>query len=273
MARHPKPLVASAFLVLGAILGFLAPPPAAAQGAGDDPETLAEARRIFGEGLAHSDRHEWHEAVAAFRQVVELRSAPPVLYNLAVALVEIREYPEAQDLLGRVLADQTTTPPIRESSEELLRELEAQAGRVELAYRGDSTGVVFFIDDFALAGAALERAHLVSPGAHGVTARRGGTVLARADVDVVRGETARVELASPDAPVEGAVALGSPEPGRRGRIRDGGAPRERPLVKNPWLWTGVGVGVVAAVVLGVTLGRNNAGDPFVGDFVPGRITW
>lgn len=266
MARHPKPLAGGAFLVLGMIGSLLAPPDAVAQAASEDAEVLAEARRIFSEGLSHSDRHEWHEAVAAFRQVIELRAAPPVLYNLAVALAEIGEYPEAQDLLGRVFADDSTTPPIRAASEDLLRELEARGGKIDVDYRGAREGVVFFVDGFALAGEALDRAHLASPGAHTVSVRRGATVLARAEVSVEQGETKRVELVSPDA---------APRRHTAGLEEPSAAPQERSLAKNPWLWTGVGLGVGAAVaiVLAVTLGGGDTADPFEGDFTPGRITW
>ncbi len=267
MARHPKPLVARAFLRLAVTFCLLAPTVVAAQD--EDPETLAEARRIFGEGLAHSDRHEWHEAVAAFRQVIELRAAPPVLYNLAVALVEIREYPEAQDLLDRVFADETTSPEIRASSEELRGELEAHAGKIELAYRGDPAGVIFFIDGFALGGAALDHPHFAAPGRRSVEARRGAAVLARADVDVVRGETVRAELVSPDAEAAAEAAIADePTPAEQ--------PSERRGVRNPWLWAGVGAGVAAIVIVAVAVSATrdpDSGPPFDGDFVPGRLTW
>ncbi|MBC7172482.1 MAG: tetratricopeptide repeat protein [Polyangiaceae bacterium] len=268
MARHPKPLAASAFLVLVTVAALLAPSGANAQRAtGADAETLAEARRIFGEGLAHSDRHQWHEAVAAFRQVIELRSAPPVLYNLAIALIEIRQYPEAQDLLTRVLASEETSAEIRTASGALLSDLEEQAGRVELVFHGDPTGVIFFIDDFALGASALQHPHFVAPGAREIVARRGSTVLARAEPAVVRGETVRVELAPPGVPVTNAIHAEA-EP--FGSERE----TERSLAKNPWLWTGVGVGVavVVTVVLAVTLG-GGTGEPFEGDFNPGTITW
>src|SRR5690606_13211798 len=134
-------------VVVLAALAWLTPAAVTAQaGAEADQASLDEARRIFGEGLAHSDRREWHEAVASFRQVLELRTAPPVLYNLAIALFETGDYPEAQERLEAVLASEDADATLRASATELLGKLEARAAKLEVRFEGDAAGTLVLVD-------------------------------------------------------------------------------------------------------------------------------
>jgi hypothetical protein len=264
MDRHPKPLASGFFLAV--LLSFA--PHVSAQGSeAADPVALEEARRIFAEGLEHSDRREWHQAVSSFRQVMEIRAAPPVLYNLAVALVEIGEYPEAGDRLAQVLADDTTTDANRGQATTLRAGLETRGGTVSVVFRGDSSGLVFFIDDYPLAPAAAAEPHFLAPGSHAVSVRRGSAVLARREVEATAGRGLAIELAPPEAAPLGPEVVAAPPPAPE--------PSERPLVKNPWLWTGVGVGtalVITVIVVTATRGGDTR-TPFTGNFTPGRITW
>jgi hypothetical protein len=264
MDRHPKALALGLF----SALALFGPARVAAQsGDSADPAALEEARQIFAEGLAQVDRHEWHRAVASFRQVMEIRAAPPVLYNLAIALTEIGEYPEAGDLLAQVLASEETTDELRAQAGALQGDLAARAGRVSITFQGDTTGLVFFIDDYPLGPEAAAELHFVTPGTHVLSVRRGGDVLARREVEASLGRDLAVELAPPEvAPATPAVV--EPPPPLE-------APTRRPLARNPWLWTGVGVGVAVIVtVIAVSVTRDgNTQAPFTGNLSPGRITW
>ncbi len=230
-------------------------------------EEVAEARAIFAEGLAHSSEGEWHAAVTAFRQVLEVVQAAPVRYNLAVALVELGEYPEADMVLGQVLADESAPENIAEEARGLREELRAHAGTVAILVSGAPEGAPVFllVDEFVLPDGQTE-AH-VREGDHQVSARVDGRLVGPVRVSISHGTRTELSLdasveaaggteASPD--VDPAAVAESTEGSATGASEtdaglDEPPTEERRLYRDWRLWAGVGGGVVAGVLTGVII--------------------
>lgn len=70
--------------------------------AAPDEETLAEARRLFAEGVTdvNAEPPRWPEAAGRFEAALALHAAPPIRYNLAVAYVELGRHREASEQIG-----------------------------------------------------------------------------------------------------------------------------------------------------------------------------
>lgn len=90
-------------------------------------EELDRARQAFAEGVEASDAGRWDEAVARFREVMEVRATPQVKYNLAVALEQTGEYVEAEDLLRDVVQAEDIDDRTRDEAETLLASVAPQA--------------------------------------------------------------------------------------------------------------------------------------------------
>jgi DNA-binding GntR family transcriptional regulator len=88
---HPEPrkLLQVGLLCLGLLfMPGVGTQAARAQQAAQPTEAEIEAARaLFAEGLALSDASEWEAAAAIFHEVLAVVSSPPVLFNLAHALV------------------------------------------------------------------------------------------------------------------------------------------------------------------------------------------
>lgn len=280
MAGHPSwhpavPFLAGGlFLAAALVLG--APVPTRAQdGAPDEVAQPSEAeltlaRERFGRGLELSDQGQWREAVTLFRQVLQVRSAPPVLFNLATALVELEEYDEAEELLASVVADDATQPRIRVRSERLLERMSEDGAELTITLAGATSGVFVTLDERELAAERVEGPVRVSAGSHVVAAERDGDEVARREVELAAGaaESVVLEIAEPaDEPSEiPELALTADAPSDESSGQG-----------MSWqLWAGVGGGVAALLIVVVAVSvasGGGGGDAFVGDFTPSTLVW
>lgn len=266
-------IVAFALLVLPALVAS-----SAAAQSGDPPPTeaeLAEARRIFAAGIRHADRAEWEDAVVCFRQVLEVRQAPPVLFNLGAALVALGQYPEAEPLLRRVADDPTAEATLVERARASLQTMEQRGGRLTITIVGSTPTTIVTIDGLVLGADQLGTEIAVSAGAHDVVIRDGIDEITRREVRVAVGEHAAVSLAASrdDTSLSEVDSEHAESAERRASLTEIGttddrSERRRRRLRNPWLWTGVGAGVV---VLGAVIFVSTY-DPRVNDPVRGNTT-
>lgn len=234
---------------------------------------LAEARRTFQVGLAHADRGEWQDAAVSFRQVLEVREAPPVFYNLGAALVALDQFPEAEQHLRRVVDDPSADPALVERARAALATIAARGGRVTFVVSSDAPTTVVYVDGTVLSHQQLAGEVPLVAGAHELVVRERGVETARRPFTVVAGQSLRVESnpAPVPAPAEVAVAASETPPSTvvaaQAEPTRGPSPeRRRRLLRNPWLWTGVGAGVVLIVVVSAVAGGTS--DPVQGNFDP-----
>lgn len=225
---------------------------------------LAEARRLFTEGVGHTQAERWTEAATSFRAALELHAAPPIRYNLAAALVELGQHREALEQVELVLADASAPANIAELTRGLRERIRSASAMLTISVAGEAEGAAVHLDGEELDAAWLAREIPVAPGAHTVSAVRGGETVAEAEVTTRAGEPARVRLF---------VRAGGVGPGP-GPSEPGGEPA---LHETWWFWAAVGGGALVLVtiisIIVVAAQPGSPADPVQGNFMPGVITW
>jgi len=269
--------------VLAPLLLFLFAAPALAQevpetteaeSVSDQDDTTAQARALFEEGVELVAARDWAGAAAKFRAALELRDAAAVRYNLASALFEQGEYPEAQDLTESILADPDTPQSTREPTLALQRQLRARGGMLILSVRGEVHGAVVQLDGREVAAERLGTPIAMSADSHAATVVRDEAELARQEFQIARGETTTLELVVAPTPEE--VASDSMQDSAQDPADDGDVDGAGAGVFGDWrFWAAVGGGVVVAAVVIVLVVSAGGGveDPIGGDFEPGVLRW
>src|SRR5512139_1887841 len=129
-------LVRRTFLFASILVVAVASSAGAQSPTGPTAAELEQARAQFGEAVGLAEEGRWEEAVSLFRQVLVVRRAPPVVYNLAHALFELGEFAESDALLAEVVADPATPASLRTSAEQLRAQMERTGGRVTVTVSG-----------------------------------------------------------------------------------------------------------------------------------------
>lgn len=194
-------------------LGLLALPGSAAHAqpaAQPTEEEIAAARALFAEGLQLSDASEWEAAAAIFHEVLAVVSTPPVLFNLAHALVELNQFDEADELIERLMADSETTRDLRTRSTALRTRMDRNGGRLTIQPSGLPEGSVVLLDGRPLAATSLGTALRVSQGTHRVTATDAGQEIASLEIYVARRTRETVQV-TPDQALVAANAARAQE--------------------------------------------------------------
>ncbi len=241
-------------------------------GAEDIEARNARARALFAEGVELSDASEWSEAASRFEQALELRDAPAIRYNLAVAYAELGRRAAAMAQLDRALRADDVPTGLQASIEDLVAEIEDEVGSIVIDAEDLDEGAVFLLDGVEIE--AEDAAHIirVEPGSHVVTATLDGDEIARVEIAVVAGVPTDARLE------RGATAV---ETSIEAAVEDDPSDQddERPLVRDWRLWVGVGAGVVAivaAVAIGVAASGDDdvrVEDPIHGNMDPGVLRW
>lgn len=213
---------------------------ACASAAAQDEEQTAQARSLFEEGVAASDRGDWEGATDHFRRSLALRGSPVVSFNLAMALARTGHLVEAQEHFRRALADERAPAAVRAAAEAQISRLGERIGRLAIHVEGPREGVVLELDGEALPDALIGTAAPSDPGRRVLVAIRGGAEIARGEAEVPEGGDASIALAIPA--LEIAAALPAPSPVVP---RDAPEPRRE---ADDALWIGVGVAAGVALV-------------------------
>lgn len=244
-------------------LGTLIPSTAHAQESASEAE-VERARQLFVEGLDFSDQGNWDEALLRFRAVAEVRRAPPVLLNLATALVEVGEFPEANAVVAELIAGDAPSN-MRAGAEDLRDQMFNRGGSLRVALDATLEGLEIRVDGYAIAEELLSAPIPVSAGEHLVEAMTGeGQVRSRRELTIAQNETLEVQLQLAPSPQDAARGA---EPGT-----DGGFSLP-PIMKDWRLWAAVGAGVVLIVVV-VAIAASSGGsssEPYQGNFSPGTL--
>lgn len=264
----------SAALALLATAGGVARADAPSEPTADE---LADARRIFAIGLQDADRGEWDDAVVRFRQVLEVREAPPVFYNLGAALVALGQYPEAEPLLRRVVDDPNAEASLVERARASLQTMATRGGRVTIRLVDAPSGAVLYVDNRVLPTSSIGVEIPMTLGEHELVVRYGADELTRRVLRISIGDRAEAVIALGNVGgtslVDHDAQSAADSEARASQTRIGTtadrAERRRHLLRNPWLWTGVGAGVVLIVTaVLVSTHEPTVGDPVQGTFNP-----
>ncbi len=199
-----------------------------------DDARFEEARTSFARGLAEAERAQWVAAAESFRRAYTLTHAPVALLNLAESLRTLGRVVEARDAFANVLADVTIDAPTRaEATQGLAAATDAIAHL--MLRRVPSGDVVLRVDGVERTTMSRERDTLsveLDPGTHALELECGTQGLWRRTVQSRFGVQESIDVVLPRA-----------------------AETSR-WWQSPWLWTGVGVLVLAGATTGIAVWAN-----------------
>ena len=246
----------------------------------DDAARTARARSFFEQGLRFVEQDRWEDAADRFQRAYALRPTSPIAYNLGAVWVRMGRLVEASEMLRHVERDQSAAATLRAQARQQLEQVRGRIGQLTIRVRGETSGADITMDDRALDEAAIGVAGPADPGHHVLAARRGGSEVARAEVDVPEGGAAEVEIEVPAAEVASAseAARESVTTSSNGGAMSSGALEdddEGGSVFGEWWFWGLAVVLIAGgVTAAVLITSQGDDDPVLpGPFEPGTITW
>jgi hypothetical protein len=251
-------------LLAGFLLAGLNPASAEAQSkpAQDVP---AEYRSLVDEAVREYEARHFEEARSLFAKAVAVLPSARAYRGLGMAEFELRNYIESAESLERALA--ATIKPIegelRAETERLLSRARSFLARFIVVVQPAQT--VVLVDGNEAALSPLGEL-FVPVGDHRFEFRAEGHLSEHQTRKIKGGEQEQLIVTLKPLPSPAAVAAAAPDDERqRAPLPIEREPGQRPLYKNGWLWTAVGVAVVGvAVGLGVGLaGRDGGTEPAV----------
>lgn len=238
------------------------PAPKPSSAPADDSAALGPVyQEAISQALIEYDLAHYEEARTLFAKAHAIAPSARTWRGLGMVEFELRNYLVSIEALQNALRDPVRRlgPELRNDTEILLKRAKEFVTRVELEVVPAAQSSVL-ID-----GGAVERrsdGSLMLPvGDHVIEVHAVGYRTERRKLSLVGGREERVQIA----------LISADEPPATRSLPPADKPA-RPVYKNPWLWASVGVVVVGAAALGVTLGMREQpetkyiqGDPQVGD--------
>jgi tetratricopeptide (TPR) repeat protein len=239
MRKKPNLVLA---LALCCLLSFGVRPSASAE--------PPDYQRAIGEAVAHFEARRYPEARERFAEAHALSPSARTLRALGLVEFELGNYVESVTYLEQALG--ATSKPLdavlRREAMDVLARAKQRVSLLRIAVTpADATLLV----DGAPAIARSERGLTLLPGEHRIEASAAGR----------KGESTLVRLAPGEERSLSFALARAPEPEQIGRAAQGPDDLEssRALLRNPWLWSGVGIAVVALVTgLAVGLGGRDS---------------
>ena len=227
----------------------------------DESSRVATARVLFEEGLQYSDSGQWDRAIERYQQTLRLRDSPQVRYNLAIALNESGRLVEASEQLNQITNHPDVVEEVRVGASELLSGIVPRLARLQLQIDGDLSNAEVRLDARSLDTALLGVPIICDPGAHRVTISREGTEIEAREVTTVSGSIVNLRFTIPEqAPPIALLGETRPE-------------EPRPLIRQWWLWTTVGVVVAGTVTAIIMMQDPEMPEPVIGDLNPGELVF
>jgi len=201
-----------------------------------------------------------------FREAYDRFPSPNLLFNLGVVLLKLGDELGAADALSRFLADGAgAQKDALKFSQEHLEELERRLGRARVAV--DVAEVELSLDGRPLGRSPLAHAIWAVAGSHRIEAVRSGYPTIIDTCVIAAGQIVDCVVAMKRRAVVDPVRQPTVEVPARTLVSSAPAKRA-PQKRSPWLWVGVGAGVVVAgtaIALGVVFGtRTRYPTPTVG---------
>lgn len=230
---------------------------------------VALARALFEEGVSFADQGDWSAAADRFGRAYALKPTAGIAFNWASALVETKNFTQAMELLEGVVRDPQAAPQLQREAQDKLDDIAPR--RAKLAVHVDPEvpkGSSVLIDGKRWPEAVWDVAAPIDPGDHTATCVHEERELCRASFTLEEQEARDLDLKlAPAEPAAEPVASAA-----TAATRD----EKKPLYKNWIVWTSVGVGVVAVVLVASLAGRGadtKAEQPVSGNAQPGVLAW
>ncbi len=199
-----------------------------------------EAGKHFQRGVDLYNDGDFRGALVEFKKAYSLWPRANVLYDIGQTEYQLLDYASALRTMERYLAETGANAPHRQEVEAAVEVLRGRVGRVVLASEA-SCDVT--IDDQPMGTTPLDAPMLVSVGPHKLGVACAGPRAASKRIEVAGGETLRVELRPPAAPIAAVRAAMS-----QGHDAKPSTPG-KPFVTG---WIVTGVLVASTIALGAT---------------------
>lgn len=246
------------------MLWLTAPGLVAAEG-GSRAGEPAGYRALITDAVAEYDAGNFAEARSLFDKANSVYSTARALRGLGMVEFELRNYSDSISFLERALASkvQPLEGALRSETEQLLARARGFIAQVDLAIEpGGSTVIV----DGTPVSLGPQGRLVLEVGDHVLEFSAQGYQPEKRVMKIKGGEQQALRIVLPmqrasEGPPSLQVQPLTPASGPVAQNHvDSGEPAKKPLYKNPWLWTGVGIVAVGlAVGLGVGLTRKDPG--------------
>lgn len=219
-------------------------------------ETFEAAKAAFTEGVTHLDAGRHDEAVVSFERSVELRPAPPALYNLGLAYRASGRIEDAIRAFERFLDVSTEAGHTSgvEHAQVLVEALRADLVHLSIAVEGEVAKLE--VDGRAVGKKKGIYGVVLEPGTHRVvaTAADGTTKERTAQLEPGGRLSVTLDLTPPPAAVPPPPPPAPPPPIVT-------PPPEPASSANVWIWTGVIAVAAAAAATAITIVATRPEDP------------
>ncbi|MEK6606330.1 MAG: PEGA domain-containing protein, partial [Myxococcota bacterium] len=184
------------------------PAPAAAT-APPSPDSVAEARRHFDQGVVLFDEGAYDAALAEFHASYELNPVPSVLFNVGLTQKALYRYGEAIATLEKFLADAgpKLSPERRAETEKLVADMRLLLA--EVAVEGVPAGALLVVDGREAGVAPLAAPLQLAAGPHTIEASAEGFRSRALKIVVAAGVPQQLSLTLQVIPKSGLVTIGS----------------------------------------------------------------
>lgn len=229
----------------------------------------AEADARFRRGVELYNETDYGAALTEFRRAYALAPAYQVLYNVAGACYQLRDYACALRAFERYLTD-GGAQIAADRRAEVERDVAVLRGRVATVALSTSVpDVEIAVDDVPVGRTPLAEPLLMSAGRRRIVAAAAGRPAVTRVIDVAGGDQVELKLDIPDAHAQPAVSAGprpvAPSPEQPGPPIDRAPRRERSVPVLPWIATGA-LAAGAAVTGVLALGASSAYGAELGDY-------
>lgn len=172
--------------------------------AAQTPEQVAEAERLFNEGLDAVRANDFGQALELFRQSRHLNPGVPIVtFNIALCHRKLDNPPDAVQELLRFLEEGGADLPQSDRAQELVGELAPMVGAVRI--RVPEPGANALIDGEGVGPSPLDQTVYVAPGSHRIEVRWAGlpeSEVRQSEVPAGLEQPIEVAFARPETPIE-----------------------------------------------------------------------
>jgi hypothetical protein len=212
-----------------------------------DPAQRQAAMEHFQQGLRFFEDRDFHAALVEFRRANELVPNYRILYNIAVASRELRDYATAYRSFVQYLAEggDRIDAERQETVRAEIAGAEPRIGRVQISVSPD--GAEIRVDDRVVGTSPLTEPIVMNLGSHVVSASAPGRETTTRRLDIAARDRVSISLELPETPPPTIAVAASAAPAIE-------PPRERGQEWGAGFWISTGATVALVIAAAVTGG-------------------
>ena len=244
-------------------LGGRAEAPAPTVEASESPEY----RRLIGAALDEYEAHNFAEARALFSRAHTLLPSARTLRGLGMAEFELKNYVDSVRQLDAALTSgvKPLNAELRQQTEELLLRAKTFVSRYRLEFLPSRPSDLRLLLNGEPLALAADDVLTLPVGEHVLLASAVGRADAKRSLSVKGAEDVALQIELLPSAREQTLSPGPRVAESSASQADARVSSSRPLLRNPWLWSGVGAVVVGGIVAGIVLSMRKESGAARGD--------